>query len=237
MWTVGSAAGWLDPRTLSAPWTVVTTAGDLIADGRLQDNLCVSPQRAGLGLALRGRCSAPCWRWSPGSAGSGEALLDGPIQIKRAIPVAGADPAADPLARHRRGDEGHHDHPRRLRPRLHPHPQRAAHHRQPVRRAGRDAAAARRRRSCADRAARRAARLPARHAVRGDRRVAVPGGRRADQLHQRHRLHDGSGPRSTARPTSSSSASSLRHCSGCCPTAPSGSSQRRALSWRRTLAD
>ena len=29
----------------------------------------------------------------------------------------------------------------------------------------------------------------------------------------------------------------LRRCSACCPTAPSGSSQRRALSWRRTLAD
>src|SRR5687768_14528200 len=52
LWTVGSATGWLDARTLSAPWTVVTTAGDLIADGRLQDNLVVSAQRAGLGLAI-----------------------------------------------------------------------------------------------------------------------------------------------------------------------------------------
>ncbi|NUT37592.1 MAG: ABC transporter permease [Hamadaea sp.] len=85
LWSIGSAAGWLDPRTLSAPWTVVTTAGDLIADGRLQDNLIVSARRAGLGLALGtgiglvAALVAGLSRW-------GEAVLDGPIQIKRAVP-------------------------------------------------------------------------------------------------------------------------------------------------------
>ncbi|MEU8181216.1 ABC transporter permease [Micromonospora sp. NPDC049044] len=86
VWTAGSIAGWIDPRTLSAPWTVVTTAGDLIADGRLQDNLVVSAQRAGLGLAI-GTVAGTALAVLAGLSRWGEAVLDGPIQIKRAIPA------------------------------------------------------------------------------------------------------------------------------------------------------
>ncbi|WP_155368334.1 ABC transporter permease [Catellatospora vulcania] len=85
LWAVGSAAGWLDSRTLSAPWTVVTTAGELIADGRLQDNLAVSAQRAGLGLAF-GTVIGTVLALVSGLSRWGEAILDGPVQIKRAIP-------------------------------------------------------------------------------------------------------------------------------------------------------
>ena len=52
IWSIGSATGVLDPRVLSAPWTVVTTTGDLIADGRLQSNLWTSAQRAFAGLGI-----------------------------------------------------------------------------------------------------------------------------------------------------------------------------------------
>ncbi|WFF00168.1 ABC transporter permease [Micromonospora sp. WMMD964] len=86
LWAAGSAAGWIDPRTLSAPWTVVTTAGDLIADGRLQDNLAISAQRAGLGLAI-GTAVGTVLAVLAGLSRWGEAVLDGPIQIKRAIPA------------------------------------------------------------------------------------------------------------------------------------------------------
>ncbi|MGC4813243.1 ABC transporter permease [Micromonospora sp. DT228] len=86
VWSAGSAGGWIDPRTLSAPWTVVTTAGDLIADGRLQDNLIVSAQRAGLGLAI-GTVVGTVLAVLAGLSRWGEAILDGPIQIKRAIPA------------------------------------------------------------------------------------------------------------------------------------------------------
>jgi sulfonate transport system permease protein len=86
LWTVGSATGWLDARTLSAPWTVVTTAGDLIADGRLQENLAVSARRAGLGLAI-GVLVGTVLALVAGLSRWGEAVLDGPIQIKRAIPA------------------------------------------------------------------------------------------------------------------------------------------------------
>ncbi|MFF0338973.1 ABC transporter permease [Kribbella sp. NPDC004875] len=85
IWSIGSAAGWIDQRILSAPWTVVTTAGDLIADGRLQSNLWTSAQRALLGLAL-GVVLGVLLALISGLSRLGEAVLDGPIQIKRAIP-------------------------------------------------------------------------------------------------------------------------------------------------------
>ncbi|MGW3892334.1 ABC transporter permease [Micromonospora chokoriensis] len=86
VWAAGSAAGWIDSRTLSAPWTVVSTAGGLIADGRLQDNLAISAQRAGLGLAI-GTAVGTVLAVLAGLSRWGEAVLDGPIQIKRAIPA------------------------------------------------------------------------------------------------------------------------------------------------------
>ncbi|HEY0471293.1 MAG TPA: ABC transporter permease [Kribbella sp.] len=85
IWSIGSAVGWLDPRVLSAPWTVVTTTGELIADGRLQSNLWTSTQRAALGLGL-GIVLGTVLALLSGLSRLGEAILDGPIQIKRAIP-------------------------------------------------------------------------------------------------------------------------------------------------------
>src|SRR5690349_147301 len=41
-WVAGSGLGWIDPRILSAPWTVVEAFGRLIAEGRLQDNFVTS---------------------------------------------------------------------------------------------------------------------------------------------------------------------------------------------------
>jgi len=85
VWSIGSATGWIDQRVLSAPWTVVTTAGDLIADGRLQSNLWTSAQRALIGLAL-GIVLGVVLALLSGLSRIGEAVLDAPIQIKRAIP-------------------------------------------------------------------------------------------------------------------------------------------------------
>ncbi len=85
VWSVGSATGWIDQRVLSAPWTVVTTAGELISDGRLQSNLWTSSQRALVGLGL-GIVLGVVLALISGLSRLGEAILDGPIQIKRAIP-------------------------------------------------------------------------------------------------------------------------------------------------------
>lgn len=85
LWLIGSATGLLDERTLSAPWTVVATAGDLIADGRLQESILTSAIRAGLGLAL-GVAIGVVLALASGLSRIGESLIDGPVQVKRSIP-------------------------------------------------------------------------------------------------------------------------------------------------------
>ncbi|MEV6154506.1 ABC transporter permease [Nonomuraea sp. NPDC052129] len=85
-WAASSASGRLDPRFLSAPWTVLTTAADLVETGRLQDNLLASVQRVGAGLAI-GVPLGTLLALVSGLNRWGEAVIDGPIQIKRAIPA------------------------------------------------------------------------------------------------------------------------------------------------------
>ncbi|WP_280298891.1 ABC transporter permease [Nocardia neocaledoniensis] len=85
-WILGSATGALDPETLPAPWTVAATAGELIAVGRLQSNLLTSLQRAVLGLGL-GVLIGVVLALVAGLSRIGEAVVDGPVQIKRAIPT------------------------------------------------------------------------------------------------------------------------------------------------------
>ncbi|MBO0920073.1 ABC transporter permease [Cellulomonas sp. zg-ZUI222] len=85
VWSVGSAVGFIDQRTLSAPWTVVTTAADLVADGRLQEHLAVSAGRALSGLVL-GVLAGTVLAVVAGLSRWGEAVVDGPVQLKRAVP-------------------------------------------------------------------------------------------------------------------------------------------------------
>lgn len=84
-WFVASATGALDPRTLSEPWTVISTARELLESGRLQDNLLTSAQRAGLGLVL-GTGVGVVLAIIAGLSRLGESVVDGPVQIKRSIP-------------------------------------------------------------------------------------------------------------------------------------------------------
>jgi len=92
-WIIGSGTGLLDPNTLSPPWTVVTTFGELIADGRLQSNLLTSVRRAGIALVL-GIGLGVVLALASGLSRIGEALIDGPVQIKRAIPTLALIPLA-----------------------------------------------------------------------------------------------------------------------------------------------
>ncbi|CDR02175.1 ABC transporter permease [Streptomyces iranensis] len=85
VWSAGSATGLIDARNLSAPWTVVTTAGDLIADGRLQSNVWTSTERALSGLAY-GTAAGLLLALIAGLSRLGEGVIDGPVQIKRGIP-------------------------------------------------------------------------------------------------------------------------------------------------------
>lgn len=85
-WVVGSATGLIDPRTLTEPWTVVTTAETLVENGRLQESLLTSGIRAALGLGL-GVAVGTVLALLSGLSRVGEALIDGPIQVKRSIPT------------------------------------------------------------------------------------------------------------------------------------------------------
>lgn len=85
VWWAASASGYLDPRILSGPGSVASTALDLIRSGRLQDNVQVSLQRAGLGL-LFGVLAGVVLSVAAGLSRAGEYLLDGTLQVKRAIP-------------------------------------------------------------------------------------------------------------------------------------------------------
>ncbi|MFI0900975.1 ABC transporter permease [Streptomyces sp. NPDC020983] len=85
VWWASSALGYLDPRILSGPGTVASTFADLVGSGRLQDNMLVSLQRAGLGL-LFGTLAGVALAVAAGLSRIGEYLLDGTLQVKRAIP-------------------------------------------------------------------------------------------------------------------------------------------------------
>ncbi|MEV4627180.1 ABC transporter permease [Micromonospora sp. NPDC049523] len=91
VWVVASATAVLDPRILSAPWTVVATAADLIESGKLQDSVATSLQRAALGF-LFGGVAGVTLAVAAGLSRVGEAVIDGPVQIKRAIPSLGLIP-------------------------------------------------------------------------------------------------------------------------------------------------
>jgi sulfonate transport system permease protein len=72
---------------------VLATASDLIADGRLPDNLLTSLRRASIALVL-GVVIGLALALAAGLSRIGEALIDGPIQIKRAIPTLALIPLA-----------------------------------------------------------------------------------------------------------------------------------------------
>jgi sulfonate transport system permease protein len=85
-WTVLSVTGWLDPRTLPAPWTAITTGYELIREGRLQANLAVSAWRAMTGLGF-GVAIGTALALLSGLSLLGGYVIDGLVQIKRGVPI------------------------------------------------------------------------------------------------------------------------------------------------------
>ncbi|WP_336085882.1 ABC transporter permease [Nocardia sp. SSK8] len=90
-WAGGALLGLIDPRKLSAPWTVLQTGWDLTVNGPLLANLGVSLQRAMLGLVI-GVLIGTTLAVIAGLSRLGESIIDGPVQIKRAIPTLGLIP-------------------------------------------------------------------------------------------------------------------------------------------------
>ncbi|MFI6689539.1 ABC transporter permease [Streptomyces sp. NPDC050485] len=91
LWAAASAAGQLDPAAIPAPWTVLRTAGQLWSDGTLSTDVRTSLERAGYGFAL-GLTAGVVLALAAGLSRVGEALIDGTVQLNRAIPTLGLIP-------------------------------------------------------------------------------------------------------------------------------------------------
>ncbi|MET7404207.1 ABC transporter permease [Streptomyces parvulus] len=85
LWAAGSGLGVFDVRSLPAPWTIASTARDLVDNGKLPSHLATSAQRALLGL-LFGVAAGLLLALVSGLSRLGEAVIDGPVQIKRSVP-------------------------------------------------------------------------------------------------------------------------------------------------------
>ena len=85
-WSVGSWRGVIDPRILPAPWVAARTAAELLARGRLEGDLAISALRAGEGLVF-GVSAGVLLALVSGLSLLGGYILDGVIQMKRAIPT------------------------------------------------------------------------------------------------------------------------------------------------------
>jgi len=86
VWAAASALGLLDPRLLTGPGDVAATAWRLITDGTLGEHVLASLSRAVLGLVI-GTVAGVLLAIIAGLTRLGESLVDGTVQIKRAIPV------------------------------------------------------------------------------------------------------------------------------------------------------
>lgn len=86
IWEASSQLGLLSPNTLAAPSTAIVTGIQMLADGSLLPHLLASAGRAYSGLFL-GVLVGVILALLSGLTRSGEALIDGLVQIKRAVPT------------------------------------------------------------------------------------------------------------------------------------------------------
>ncbi|MEV7245697.1 ABC transporter permease [Streptomyces sp. NPDC093248] len=91
LWAAASAAGALDPGAIPEPWTVLRTAGHLWTDGTLPTDVLTSLRRAACGFAI-GLTAGVLLALVSGLSRAGEALIDGTVQLNRAIPTLGLIP-------------------------------------------------------------------------------------------------------------------------------------------------
>ncbi|WSQ09231.1 ABC transporter permease [Streptomyces sp. NBC_01231] len=91
LWAAASAAGQLDPAAIPAPWTVLETGGHLWTDGTLPTDILTSLERAGYGFAI-GLTVGVALALAAGLSRTGDALIDGTVQLNRAVPTLGLIP-------------------------------------------------------------------------------------------------------------------------------------------------
>jgi len=93
IWEAASRLGFLSPSTLTAPSQALVTGYEMVVDGSLLPHLLASAGRAYTGLLL-GVVAGVLLALLSGLTRTGEALLDGLVQIKRAVPTLALIPLA-----------------------------------------------------------------------------------------------------------------------------------------------
>lgn len=93
LWEAASRLDWLSPETLTAPSQALVAGYGMVADGSLLPHLLASAGRAYSGLLL-GVVAGVLLALASGLTRTGEALLDGLVQIKRAVPTLALIPLA-----------------------------------------------------------------------------------------------------------------------------------------------
>jgi sulfonate transport system permease protein len=85
LWEIGARTGLIPPRTLAPPSEVAKTFWTLLANGALGENLAVSLGRVASGLSI-GVVTGVTLALISGLSRRGEILIDGPMQMLRALP-------------------------------------------------------------------------------------------------------------------------------------------------------
>jgi len=85
LWQAGSMAGFISPRTLAAPSTILASAWDLLVSGELPYHLLVSLRRVVFGLGL-GVGTGGLLAIVAGLSRRGEDLVDATMQMLRTLP-------------------------------------------------------------------------------------------------------------------------------------------------------
>ncbi|QCB50074.1 ABC transporter permease [Rhodococcus sp. PAMC28707] len=91
LWSISSTYELIDTRMLPAPWTIAATFLDLWTTGTLVGDIATSLQRAAIGFGL-GLAFALVLSLLAGLTRVGDTLIDGTVQLKRAIPTLGLIP-------------------------------------------------------------------------------------------------------------------------------------------------
>ncbi len=84
-WQLGAQLGWISPRFLPAPWSVLRSGAELIANGQLLHHLGISTARAACGLAVGGGLGLLVGLLT-GLSPLADRFLDTSVQMVRTIP-------------------------------------------------------------------------------------------------------------------------------------------------------
>lgn len=89
-WAIASSGGWLSPKVLAGPDTVLTAGWDLLRDGTLGSALWVSLQRVWWGLLI-GIPVGTTLAALAGLSRLGDDLIDANVQMLRFVPIIGVE--------------------------------------------------------------------------------------------------------------------------------------------------